>query len=135
MEEMILEKKASSTQKNMEAYFTTHDVQYVAEDAVFTSMNNGDKTVGREAIEQMLHYIYHVAFDAKAIIKNKVITENKALLEMDFVGRHIGEFAGIAATNKEVNVPIVIVYDLENGFIKQARVYMLMDVLIKQLTN
>jgi steroid delta-isomerase-like uncharacterized protein len=135
MEEMILEKKASAVQKNMEAYFATHDVQYVAEDAVFTHMSSGDKTVGREAIGQMLHYIYHVAFDAKAEIKNKVITENKALLEMNFVGRHIGEFAGIPATNKEVNVPTIIVYDLEDGLVKQARVYMLMDVMMKQLTS
>lgn len=135
MEEMILEKKASNSQKNMEAYFATHDVQYVAEDGVFTHMSSGDKSIGREAVGQMLHYIYHVAYDARAIIRNKIITENKALLEMDFVGRHIGEFAGIPATNKEVNVPIVISYDLEDGLIKQARVYMLMDVMIKQLTS
>jgi len=135
MEEVVLEKKASNSQKNMEAYFATHDVQYVAEDGVFTHMSNGDKSVGREAVGQMLHYIYHVAFDAKAIIRNKIITDDKALLEMDFVGRHIGEFAGIPATNKEVNVPIIIAYDLENGLIKQARVYMLMDVLMKQLNS
>jgi len=135
MEEMILEKKTSSSQKNMEAYFATHDVQYVAEDAVFTHMSSGDETKGREAVAQMLHYFYHVAFDARAEIKNKIITENKAVLEADFVGRHIGEFAGVQPTNKEVNVPLCIVYDLENGFIKQARVYMLMDVMIKQLTS
>jgi steroid delta-isomerase-like uncharacterized protein len=135
MEEVVLEKKASNSQKNMEAYFATHDVQYVAEDGVFTHMSNGDRSVGREAVRQMLHYIYHVAFDAKAIIRNKIITDDKALLEMDFVGRHIGEFAGIPATNKEVNVPIIIAYDLENGLIKQARVYMLMDVLMKQLNS
>jgi len=135
MEEMILEKKVSNSQKNMEAYFATHDVQYVAEDGVFIHMSSGDRTVGREAVRQMLHYIYHVAFDARAEIKNKIITENKALLEMNFIGRHIGEFAGMPATNKEVNVPTIISYDLENGLIKQARVYMLMDILMKQLTN
>jgi len=136
MEEAVLQKTSlADTQKNMEAYFDTHDVQYVAEDAVFTHMSSGDKTVGREAVGQMLHYIYHVAFDARAEIKNKVITENKALLEMNFIGRHIGEFAGMAATNKEVNVPTIIAYDLENGLVKQARVYMLMDVMMKQLTS
>lgn len=135
MEELILEKKASLTEKNLEAYFKSHDVQYVAEDGVFISMNTGEKTIGREAVGQMLHYIYHVAFDAKAEIKNKIITENKAVLEFDFIGKHIGEFAGIPPTNKEVNVPICVVYDLENGLIKQGRVYFLMDVLIKQLTS
>jgi predicted ester cyclase len=135
MEEIILEKKASLSQKNMEAYFATHDVQYVAEDGVFTHMSTGEKTIGREAVRQMLHYIYHVAFDARAEIKNTIITDNKAVLEMDFVGNHIGEFVGIQPTGKQVKFPITIVYDLENGLIKQARVYMLMDILMKQLTS
>jgi steroid delta-isomerase-like uncharacterized protein len=135
MEEVIFEKKASATQKNLEAYFKTHDVQYVAEDGVFISMNTGEKTIGREAVRQMLHYIYHVAFDARAEIKNMIITENKAVLEADFIGKHIGEFAGMQPTNKEVNVPLCIVYDLEDGLIKQGRVYFVMDVMMKQLTN
>ena len=135
MEEVILEKKASLTEKNLEAYFNSHDVQYVAEDGVFISMNTGEKTIGREAVGQMLHYIYHVAFDARAEIKNKIITENKAVLEFDFIGKHIGEFAGVQPTNKQVNVPICVVYDLENGLISQGRVYFLMDVLMKQLTS
>ena len=135
MEEIILEKKASLSQKNLEAYFATHDVQYVAEDGVFLSMNTGEETVGRDAVGQMLHYIYHVAFDAKAEIRNTIITDSKAVLEMDFVGKHIGEFAGIQPTHKNVNVPVCIVYDLENGLIKHARVYFTMDVMMKQLTS
>jgi len=135
MEEIILEEKVSLSQKNMEAYFATHDVQYVAEDGVFLSMNTGEETVGREAVGQMLHYIYHIAFDAKAEIRNKIITDSKAVLEIDFVGKHIGEFAGIQPTNKNVNVPVCIVYDLENGLIKHARVYFTMDVMMKQLTS
>jgi predicted ester cyclase len=135
MEEAILEKQdISLAKKNVEAYFSTHDVQYVTEDAVFTSMNTGEETRGREAIGQMLNYFYHVAFDARAEITNKVITEKKAVLEFNFVGKHIGEFAGMQPTNKEVNVPTCVSYDLENGLIKKGRVYMLVDVLMKQLS-
>ena len=135
MEEMILEREEISiAKKNVEAYFNTHDVQYVTEDAVFTSMNTGEETHGRKAIGQMLHYFYHVAFDAKAEITNKVITEKKALLEFNFKGKHIGEFAGMQPTNKEVNVPTCVSYDLENGLIKKGRVYMLIDVMMKQLS-
>lgn len=133
--EDILEKKASLAKENMEAFFATHDVQYVAEDAVYISMNTGERTVGREAVGQMLHYIYHVAFDAKAEIRNTIVTENKAVLEMDFIGKHIAEFAGIQPTGKQVKVPITIAYDLENGLIKEARVYILMDIMMKQLTS
>ncbi|MFI5187411.1 MAG: ester cyclase [Chitinophagales bacterium] len=135
MEEMILEKDVLSIAKeNMQAYFQTHDVKYVTDDAVFINLGTKDEYKGREEIGGMLHYIYHVAFDAKAVIKNTIVTENKAVLEADFRGRHIGEFAGLQPTNKEVDVPLCITYDLENGFIKKARIYMLGDVLMKQLT-
>ena len=134
MEELILEKDVlSTTKENMEVYFQTHDVKYVAEDAVFKNMSTGDEYQGREQIGGMLHYMYQVAFDAKAEITNKVITEKKALLEFNFVGNHIGEFAGMQPTNKTVNVPTCISYDLEDGLIKKARIYMLGDVLMKQL--
>ena len=94
----------------------------------------GEEYVGREQIGGMLHYMYHVAFDAKAEIINTVVTEDRALLEANFKGRHIGEFAGLQPTNKEVNVPLCVSYDLENGLVKKARIYMLGDVLMRQLS-
>jgi predicted ester cyclase len=77
--------------------------------------------------------MYHTAFDADAEVKNLIFADGKAVLEADFVGKHIGEFAGIAATNKNVRVPLCVTYDLENDQIKRARVYMEMPVLLKQL--
>jgi steroid delta-isomerase-like uncharacterized protein len=125
----------AETKRNIEAFFATHDVKYVAEDVVYTSLNTGERTVGREAVGHMLHYIYHVAFDAKAEIVNTIITEDHALLEANVKGRHIGEFAGIAPTNKDVSIPVAVCYDLEDGLIKRARIYMLVDVLMKQLAT
>ena len=134
MEEVILERESlAATKRNFTAYFRDHDVQYLSEDAVFTQMNTGDETRGREAIGQMLHYFYHVAFEARAELTNTVITESKAVAEFNFKGRNIGDFAGMPATNKEVNVPTCIVYDVENGLIKRARIYMPADVMTKQL--
>ena len=135
MEEMILEKDVLSTAKeNVKTYFQTHDVKYVTEDAVFKNLGTGEEYVGREQIGGMLHYMYHLAFDAKAEIINTVVTEDKALLEANFKGRHIGEFAGLQPTSKEVNVPLSVSYDLENGLVKKARIYMLGDVLMRQLS-
>ncbi len=81
----------------------------------------------------MLTYFYHIAFDAKAITHLMLCGENNAMVEGDFVGKHIGEFAGIPATGKDVNVPICIVYDLENDLIKHGRVYFEMPALLNQL--
>jgi predicted ester cyclase len=135
MEELMLEKKISATQQNMLNYFETHDVKYIAEDAIFKNMGTGEVHTGREEIAGMLHYIYHVAFDARAEMFNKIITEDKAVVEGLFKGKHINEFAGIPATNKEVSVPLCVTYELEKGLIKEARIYMLVGILISQLTQ
>jgi predicted ester cyclase len=136
MENVMLQPEVDSvSRQNMEAYFKTHDVQYVAEDAVFTNMSNGEETKGREAVGQFLHYMYHIAFDARAIIRNTIITEDKATMEATFEGTHIGEFAGIQPTNKKISVPLCVTYDLENGLVKKARIYLLTDVMLRQLTG
>lgn len=120
-------------QANMEAYFSTHDVKYIAEDAVFINMATGERHHGRDEIANMLHYIYHVAFEAKASIDNYIITEDKAMIEGFFVGKHIGNFAGIEATNKSVNVPLCVTYVLKEGLISEARIYMQANVMMEQL--
>ena len=121
---------------HVEAFFKTHDTIHVAENAVFKNLNTGQETIGREAIGQMLHYFYHIAFDARAIMNNTIVTDKKAVLEATFTGKHIGEFANIPPTNKEVNVPLCITYDLnQEGLIQEARIYMLIDVMIQQLKS
>ena len=81
MEETIVKKVSlEQVQKNMMDYFDTHDVKYVAEDATFIHLGTGEETKGREAIGGMLHYIYHVAFDARAEFVNHIITEKHAMV-------------------------------------------------------
>ena len=119
----------------IELYFETHDPKYIKEDAVFIHMASGEETKGREAIGNMLYHIYNVAFNAHAELKNTIVSKDKAVLEATFKGKHIGEFAGMPPTHKEVNVPLCVTYDLENGLIKEARVYMLSGVMINQLNS
>ncbi len=122
-------------QKNMRDYLRSHDARYVTDDAVFTNKSTGERIEGREAIGKMLQFFYHIAFDAHAEFTNVLVTEEKALAEGLFIGKHIGEFAGIPATGKIVSVPLCVTYNLENGLIKEARIYMMTDVLIRQLQS
>jgi hypothetical protein len=42
----------------------------------------------------------------------------------------------MAATGKQVNVPLCVTYDLnEDGLIQNGRIYMLTDVMMQQLKN
>ena len=109
------------------------DLGMMAEDVVFTNMATGEEHRGVEGVRRMLDFVYHTAFDATAETRSRIFAERHAVLEADFVGTHIGTFAGIPATRRKVRVPLCVVYDLEEGKIKRGRVYMEVPVLLKQL--
>ncbi len=133
MEETLQKEALTTTQENVLDYFKTHDLKYVTEDAVFRNLSTGEVYTGREEIGGMLHFMYHVAFEAKGEVVNAVITEDKAVVEAYFKGRHVGEIAGLKATNKEVDIPFCVSYDLRDGLIKEARIYFLGEVLLNQV--
>jgi predicted ester cyclase len=108
-------------------------VSMLTPDVVFTIMGSGQESRGPEAVLGMMRYMYRVAFEATAIPRTLLFGDNSAMLECDFAGKHIGEFNGIPPTGKEVKVPMVVVYDLENDLIKAARVYIEMGILLQQL--
>ena len=126
---------AETTKKIMSKYIDSNhtDLSMMASDVLFTDMTTGDKTKGPEEVKQMLNFIYHIAFDAHAETKNLIVTETNAVFEADFIGKHIGEFAGIPATNKSVRVPLCVVYDIDGDKIKSARIYFQIPALLAQL--
>jgi len=124
-----------STRKSMTQYFDSEhsDVSVMAEDVIFTIMATGQEHRGPESVLQMLQYFYHIAFEATAEAKNLIFVDGKAVWEGEFIGKHIGEFAGIPATGKDVRVPLCVTYDLENDRITRGRVYFEMPALMAQL--
>lgn len=123
-----------STREVVTAYLQSHgDPSLLAEDAVFTDMSTGEEYRGRDAIARSLAYFYHQAFEARPEVHSKVIDDGHAVAEGEFVGRHIGDFAGIAATGREVRVPICVAYEVEGDKITRARIYLLVSVLMQQL--
>lgn len=121
------------TRAVMETYWGGHGLDSVAEDAIFTMMGTGVESKGREAIAQTMNYFYAVAFEGTFETRNKIIGEGQAVVEGYLVGKHIGEFAGIPATGKDVRVPMCVIYDVADDHIKRARIYFEMPSLLAQL--
>lgn len=124
-----------STNKVMTQYWNSGhaDVSVMADDVVFTVMADGQEHRTPEGVLGMLNYFYHIAFEADATPSNLIVADGRAVWEGDFHGRHIGEFAGIPATGKEVRVPLCVVYNLENDKITHGRVYFEIPALLQQL--
>jgi steroid delta-isomerase-like uncharacterized protein len=109
------------------------DTSVLADDVVFTTMNTAEEDRGPEGVSQSINYIYHVAFDARFELTNLIIEGGIGAAEADFVGEHIGEFAGIPPTHKQVRVPLCVVYEVEDDRIKRARIYFEMPAMFEQL--
>jgi steroid delta-isomerase-like uncharacterized protein len=123
------------TREVMARYFEAHqpDASLFTPDVAFTVMGTGDTHRGPEAVRQMLNYFYRDAFDAHAEPRNVLFDGEHAVWEGHFVGVHKGEFAGLPASGKKVCVPLVVLYDLKDGLIHKARVYLEMPVLLQQI--
>jgi hypothetical protein len=124
-----------STRATLEAYWREHDPKYVAEDAVFTMIPTGEEMRGRKTIDEHLKAFYHGSLTADAQVVGSIFSENKGLLEAMVIGKHTGDFAGIPATGRDVRVPLAVSYDMENGLIKRARIYLMVNILINQITS
>jgi steroid delta-isomerase-like uncharacterized protein len=124
-----------STRATLDKYFNSEhsDAGIMADDVVFTVMATGQEHRGPDAVLGMLHFFYHIAFEASASLKNMVIGEGKAITEWDFTGKHIGEFAGVPATGNEVRVPLCVAYDLEDDMIKRGRIYFEIPAFLAQV--
>jgi len=123
------------TRAVMEQYIAAEhgDVRWMADDVVFRVMATGQEHRTPAGVLGMLQYFYHVAFEATAETHKFVVGPGSAVLEADFVGRHIGEFAGVPATDREVRVPLCVCYDLRDGKIVEGRVYFEIPAFLAQV--
>lgn len=123
-----------ATRKVLEAYWEDHDPRYVAENAIFIMQPTGEEIRGRDAIAKHLAGFYHGALEARAVRTNAIFGDGQGVLEARVVGHHTGVFAGVAATGRAVDVPLCVTYDVAGGLIERARIYLLVNVLLRQIT-
>lgn len=109
------------------------DLTMMAEDVIFTNMATGEEHAGREAVREMLEFVYHGAFEGHAETRNLIVDGDRAVLEATFVGTHKGDFAGVPATGREVRVPLAVIYDMKDGMITRGRIYFEVPAFLAQV--
>jgi predicted ester cyclase len=107
--------------------------EFFSPDVTFQMMWTDQIVRGRDAVEGAIRYFHEQAFDANPELKCLLVDGDHAAVEVDFVGRNIGEFAGKPATGKDVRVPYTVIYDLDGDRIKALRIFLSMDELMRQL--
>ncbi|HEU5484405.1 MAG TPA: ester cyclase [Microlunatus sp.] len=132
----------SSARSTLDAYFADLVVggpfeQYLAPDVTADMVGTDMSFRGRDEVAGFIRAGHFQMFDSALEIVSMSVDETgrRAATELVFAGRHIGEFAGIPATGRDVRVPYSAHYELGDAGITALRIYGLAQGLISTLTS
>jgi predicted ester cyclase len=91
------------------------------------------KITGSDAVEKFIRDFHEQSFDANVSVRRVLVGDGGSAAELVFEGVHVGEFAGIAATQAHVRLPYCAGYDFTGGAISAIRVYLSVAGLVEQL--
>ena len=131
---MSVEATSETMRSYLEALLSRGDfAEYFTDDVTWTIVGTDQTMQGREPVRNFLAWMHTQAFDAHPKVKTLVVGDGQATLEADFVGTHTGEFLGMPATGKSVQVPYCVLYDLRDDKIAALRAYIPMELFTQQL--
>jgi predicted ester cyclase len=115
---------AEKNLKAVKAFLNQGDLNVISEQATFQDFTQQETIQGPEAISQMIYNFYNINFPgAEAEFTNTVAGERSVVMEFTFRGVHNGELWGIIPTGRAVEIPMCVVYDVEEGIIQRGRLY------------
>jgi len=131
---MSVEATSKTMRSYLDALLARGDfADYFTHDVTWTTVGTGQNVQGREPVRDFLTWMHTHAFDARPKVRTLLVGDGQAALEADFVGTHTGEFLGMPATGKSVQVPYCVVYDLRDDKIAALRAYIPMELFSQQL--
>lgn len=109
--------------------------QYFADDVTFDMVGAPMSLRGRDEVAAGIRAAHFEVFDSAVEFVSLVVDDGgtKGAFEAIFAARHIGEFAGIPATGRDVRVPYSVHCDLADGHISALRAYGLLPGLLAAL--
>ena len=95
--------------------------EYYSKDATFWTADNLIK--GRDQIIEVWSNFFSVLVPKSYEIHNIIAQGNELAVEFSCTSTHLGEYAGISATGKDITWDMVYVFTIEKGKIKSVRDY------------
>ena len=131
---MSVEATSKTLRSYLDALVARGDfADYFTDDVSWTMVGGGQELHGRGPVRDFLIWMHTQAFNAYPKIRTLVVGNEQAALKADFLGTHTGEFLGIPAKDRSVQVPYCVVYDLQREKIAALRAYIPMDLFAQQL--
>jgi steroid delta-isomerase-like uncharacterized protein len=126
-----MDKEVAMTRDEIVAFFAERDVLWSQRDAAALTAGHAPDSIvvsptggvleGRAEI-QRIYTLWFTAFpDLTLKITDLIVDGDRAVLLMDLGGTHSGDFFGLAATGRRVQVPCAFIYTFKNGMINHER--------------
>jgi hypothetical protein len=118
-----------------EPYFRGHSHEALAPDVVSVDVPTGREVSGRDAVvDGVMADFWGRAFEGGGkLARTAYASDGTALMEFDYVGRHIGEFHGVAATGRTVEAKICIVATVGEEHIEREHYYYPLAHMLEQI--
>ena len=89
---------------------------------------------GKQAVEELLSGVFNGFPDFKVHIEKTHHSEDAVILEVRMTGTHRGDWAGIKATGRSMDVPVACIFEFNGEKLICEKVYFDMATLANQLT-
>ena len=89
---------------------------------------------GADAVRELLSGIFAGFPDFKVEIDKTHHSEDAVILEVRMKGTHLGDWAGIKATGRSMDVPVACIFEFDEDRLNCEKVYFDMATLVNQLT-
>jgi steroid delta-isomerase-like uncharacterized protein len=89
---------------------------------------------GKQAVEELLSGVFSGFPDFKVHIDKTHHSEDAVILEVRMTGTHLGDWAGIKATGRSMDVPVACIFEFNEDKLLCEKVYFDMATLVNQLT-
>ncbi len=115
-------------------YLWNHALDHAADDLILHDYSMPEPLSGCRAVERFRDAVYRVAFsDAKLEPRHVTADEKRVVFEVTFHGVNTGSLRGRPPSGKRVELPLCGVCDLEEGVIRNIRLYYDSGLLKQQL--
>ncbi len=105
----------------------------LCDEPVYQLMATGQEFRGREAVADFYRGLFAAFPDASFDLVNVYVSENGVVEESVLQATHQGEWMGVKATGRPVELPLTIVFLMEDGRILGERLYFDMGSLMRFL--
>lgn len=105
----------------------------LCDDPVYTLMATGQEFRGKEGVAAFYTGLFAAFPDADFDLKTVFVGEEGVVEESILTGTHEGEWLGLTPTGRRIELPLIIVFPMQNGEILGERLYFDLKTLLRQL--